>query len=83
MVQLLYFASLREALGVGSEQVEIPGEVGNVADLKNWLQERGEEWQVALANQNLLVAVNQEIVSADFPVSDGDEVALFPPVTGG
>lgn len=83
MAQLLYFASLREAVGVGGEQIDLPEGVVDVSDLRHWLQNRGCDWRSALENPNLLVAVNQEIVGADFPVSNGDEIAWFPPVTGG
>jgi len=83
MIQLRYFASLRETLGVGDEQLELPGEVNNVASLTRWLQSRGEPWNTALSDRRLHVAINQEIARPDVPVSDGDEVAWFPPVTGG
>ena len=83
MVRLLYFASLREALGVDNEQIELPDEVDNVAALTRWLQTRGERWHDALANPQLLIAVNQQVVSAETSVNNGDEIAWFPPVTGG
>jgi len=83
MIQLRYFASLRETLGVGDEQLELPEGVSDVASLVRWLQSRGKVWDAALSDRRLHVAVNQEIVRADTPVSDGDEVAWFPPVTGG
>ena len=83
MINLRYFASLRETLGVDNEQLELPDGVENVAALTQWLQTRGEPWHDALANPQLLVAVNQEVVSADTTVHNGDEIAWFPPVTGG
>ena len=83
MVKLLYFASLREALGVGNEQVELPGRIRNVAALMHWLQDRGELWRDALADPHLIVAVNQQVASTDTVIRDGDEVAWFPPITGG
>lgn len=83
MVQLLYFASLREALGVGDEQVELPDNINDVAALTHWLQARNAAWHTALGDQRLHVAVNQAIVKPGHPVRDGDEVAWFPPVTGG
>lgn len=83
MVKLLYFASLRETLGVGNERVELPGQISDVATLTQWLKSRSDTWHSALSNPQLLVAVNQEMASADTLVRDGDEIAWFPPVTGG
>ena len=83
MVRLLFFASLRETLGTGDEQLELPDSVNDVATLTNWLQDRGENWDSALSDPRLHVAINQEIVKQDAPVTDGDEIAWFPPVTGG
>ncbi|RTE65214.1 molybdopterin synthase sulfur carrier subunit [Amphritea opalescens] len=81
MVKVLFFASLREALGVG--QLNQPLNCGeSVADLVAALQSRDDVWQRALAG-TLLCSVNQEIVPLDTQISAGDEVALFPPVTGG
>jgi molybdopterin synthase sulfur carrier subunit len=83
MVQLLYFSSLREILGIGGETVALPDAVDTVAGLQQWLQARGEPWRDALADERLLVAVNQEVGNRQTVVTDGDEVAWFPPVTGG
>jgi molybdopterin synthase sulfur carrier subunit len=83
MLQLRYFASLRETLGTAAEQVELPAGIDSVSDLARWLQARGAPWEPALADRHLQVAVNQAIVKPDAPVRDGDEVAWFPPVTGG
>ena len=82
-VQLRYFASLRETLGSGAERVELPGDVKDLAELTRWLQDRGGAWEEALADDRLHVAINQQIVTDNRPVRDGDEVAWFPPVTGG
>lgn len=83
MLQLRYFASLRETLGIGDEQVKLPSGIDSVSGLTQWLQTRGTPWSAALADRHLQVAVNQTIVKPDSPVHDGDEVAWFPPVTGG
>lgn len=83
MIRLRFFASLREQLGVGEEQIELPAGVADVAGLSGWLQARGARWHEALADARLRVAVNQTIVKDDAAVHDGDEVAWFPPVTGG
>ena len=83
MVQLRYFSSLRERLGVGEETVPLPGHVNTVAGLQHWLQERGTLWAETLADKHLLVAVNHEITGHNASVRNGDEIAWFPPVTGG
>ena len=83
MIQLRYFASLREILGIGDEQIELPDGVHDLTALTRWLQERDATWASALADNRLHTAINQQIVKADASVTDGDEVAWFPPVTGG
>ena len=84
MVTLLYFARLREALGVSSEQVDLPAEVSDVAGLVAWLRRRGGAWEDELApGRAFRMAVNQDMADAATALKDGDEVALFPPVTGG
>jgi sulfur-carrier protein len=83
MIQLRYFASLRERLGIGDEAVTLPDGVDTVAGLQRWLQGRGEPWSGALADEHLLVAVNHEVAERAAGVRDGDEIAWFPPVTGG
>ena len=83
-MKLLYFAWLRTRIGRGEEEVDVPAEVATVADLLSWLEGRGDGYAAALARPDLVrVAVNQEFASADTPLKAGDEVALFPPVTGG
>ncbi len=89
MIQLRYFASLRERLGTGAEVILAPaplttGGAITVATLLFLLRQRGEPWSEALGEgQTLLTAVNQAMARPDTPVQDGDEVAFFPPVTGG
>lgn len=83
-MKLLYFAWLRTKIGTAAEEVAPPAEVTDVAALMAWLASRGPGYADALANPDLVrVAVNQEYVATDHPVTAGDEVALFPPVTGG
>ena len=83
-MKLLYFAWLKTKTGVAEEQVEAPAEVTTVAELLTWLQGRGPGYAEALADLDVIrVAVNQEYAQPDHPVKAGDEVALFPPVTGG
>ena len=80
---VLYLARLREALGRNSEQVDLP-EASTVAALLGALRDRGGPWAAELATGRAVrVAVNQEMAAADALLRDGDEVALFPPVTGG
>lgn len=84
MVKLLYFAWLRTKIGLAEERVSLPDGVTDVAGLIGWLRGRGDGYADALANLDVVkVAVNQEYVPFGHPVAAGDEVALFPPVTGG
>jgi len=83
-VKLLYFAWLRQRIGVAEETVSLPPDVATVSDLLAWLQKRSDEHATALADLSVVrVAVNQDYARDADPVSDDDEVALFPPVTGG
>lgn len=83
-MKILYFAWLRSKIGVPTETVELPAEVATAGDLVEWLKTRSPRHAEALANSKVVkVAVNQEHVPYDHPISATDEVALFPPVTGG
>jgi len=84
MVRLLYFARLREDLGCAEEDIVLPPGVDTVAGLRAHLMARGSAWRQGLAQGRALqVAVNQDVAQPDTPVKPGDEVAFFPPVTGG
>jgi sulfur-carrier protein len=83
MVKILYFASLREKLGSAGEDLELPAGVVDIDGLLRLLAARGGEWADIAAVKNLKSAVNQEMARGATPVKDGDEVAFFPPVTGG
>lgn len=83
MIKLLYFASLRERLGTGAESLELPAGIATVAMLRDALSQRGDVWTALTTMRNLRVAVNQTMVGFDTRLKDGDEVAFFPPVTGG
>jgi molybdopterin synthase sulfur carrier subunit len=84
MVTLVYLARLRETLGTPSEKLQLPQEVGTVAALLAWLRARGGAWAAELApGRAVRVAVNFAVAKADTPIKAGDEIALFPPVTGG
>ncbi len=83
-IQLLYFARLREVFGAGREQVELAASAATLADLLDVLRARGGVWAEELAaGRAWRVAVNQDIVGIDAALHENDEVALFPPVTGG
>lgn len=81
-VHILYFAGLKESLGVAEEAIDLPAGVATLGGLRDWLvAERGH---AALgAAKNLRCARNQTMAKFDAAVADGDEVAFFPPVTGG
>lgn len=84
MIRLLYFASLRERLGCDAETLDLPPGVADVAGLLAELRGRGDVWAQALGEgETLLVARNQEMAGLETPVADGDEIGIFPPVTGG
>ncbi|HEV7995672.1 MAG TPA: molybdopterin converting factor subunit 1 [Stellaceae bacterium] len=83
-MKLLYFAWLRARIGIAEEEVALPPQVRDVAGLLAWLRARGGGHAEALQNLAIVrVAVNQDYVGLDHPVRDRDEIAIFPPVTGG
>ncbi len=84
MIELLYFARIRETIGQSSEKISLPKNVKNIDDLINHLRAKSENYHTAFFNETLIrVAVNQTYVSFDHPISDLDEIAFFPPMTGG
>ena len=81
---MLYFAWVREAIGVGHERVDPPDDVNDVNGLIDWLMQRGDGYARALADRGRLrAAIDQRFVALDTALGDAREVALFPPVTGG
>lgn len=82
-VKVLYFAALRDALDCGEETVELPKSVATIGELRDYLAARGAQWAPLTGTKNVRMARNQRIVTADEPVSENDEIAFFPPVTGG
>lgn len=84
MLRILYFASVREAIGVGEELVDTPPDLATVDALVDWLATTSPAHTTAFANRaRLRAAVDQRFVPLDAPLGRPREVALFPPVTGG
>ncbi|MEK9776832.1 MAG: molybdopterin converting factor subunit 1 [Quisquiliibacterium sp.] len=83
-VRILYFASLREAVGREREEVSLPQDVVSAGQLRAWLRERGGAWQQELASSRAVrIAVNQQMANEQTPICADAEIAFFPPVTGG
>ena len=83
-MKILYFAWLRQKTGIDAEEVEIPPEILDVAGLLDWLKDRNSIFADALADlDSIRVAVNQEFAELNAPIAQDDEVAIFPPMTGG
>lgn len=84
MLSILYFASIREKLGLSAEQLELPEGVCTVSALVDVLiAQHGPVWDDVLNKSSVLVAVNQTVAQPTSRIKDGDEIAFFPPVTGG
>ncbi len=83
-MKLLYFAWVKDRVGLAEETVVLPSSVKTVSQLLNWLASRGENYANDLADAgSIRIAVNQTYIQGNQIVSNDDEVALFPPVTGG
>ena len=83
-VRLLFFASLREQLGQAAEEIDVPPTVTTVGALKEHLRGRGGAWANVFApTRSVRAAINQEMAQVGAPIKGGDEIAFFPPVTGG
>ncbi|MBF0622339.1 MAG: molybdopterin converting factor subunit 1 [Magnetococcales bacterium] len=83
MIDVLYFAWVRERIGQGAEQIELVEGVNTVETLLNYLRDKGAPYEEALKGSHLQVAVNQVHADPETPVKDQDEIAIFPPVSGG
>ena len=84
MLRVLFFARIREQLDCASLEVEWEEGVASLDALQAQLAaQRGQLWADVLGQDNIIRAVNQDVVSANCALADGDEVAFFPPVTGG
>ena len=83
-LELIYFARVREAIGVDGEQVDPPDGIATVGELVDWLAARGGGYAEAFADRGRLrAALDQVFVTPDTPIGGARELALFPPVTGG
>ncbi len=84
MAEVLYFARLAEELGMNSEQIDLSAECHTVADLVALLRARGEPFDSTFNGKTqVLVAINQEMSELGAGINNSDEIAFFPPVTGG
>lgn len=83
-MHILYFAWLKDRIGIAEERLDPPETVKTVGALIEWLQDRGAGYQAAFENLDIVrAAVNQDFADMDAAISSGDEIAFFPPVTGG
>ena len=83
-MKILYFAHFREKTNVAEETIDLPNGVTDVKTLIDWLVDRNDSFANAFSDlEHVRVAVNQEHVDFDMPVKTGDEIAFFPPMTGG
>ncbi|MCL9782616.1 molybdopterin synthase sulfur carrier subunit [Vibrio sp. S4M6] len=81
MIKVLFFAQTREL--IGQDSIELESSFTTVEEVRGHLASRPGKWELALSKGKLLAAVNQEIVPLEKVINDGDEIAFFPPVTGG
>ncbi|GEQ97794.1 molybdopterin synthase sulfur carrier subunit [Iodidimonas gelatinilytica] len=84
MITCLYFAWVRERIGCDEETLSLPSDVGNLHQFLDWLSRKSAAHAHALSDRTVLrFAINQDYATMDSPIKKGDEVAIFPPVTGG
>ncbi len=81
MIQVLFFAQIKELVGTGSLRLE--GDFLTVEHVRSHLAAKGDKWALAMTSGKLLVAVNQTLSEFSSEIKQGDEIAFFPPVTGG
>ena len=82
MLHIIYFAQLKDDLDCSEETLEWLPHLTTISDLKTALSQRSKQWQHAFS-KNILSAVNQAMAHDSHPIKEGDEIAFFPPVTGG
>jgi sulfur-carrier protein len=83
-MRLVYFASVREAIGVDNEERDLAENISTVADCLDWLSRQGAHYEAAFDNRSKLrFALDQKMVMPDAPLAGAIELAIFPPVTGG
>lgn len=83
-MKLVYFAWVRERIGLSEEQADPPAEVATVGDLVEWLKTRGEGYAHAFENAQVIrAALDRVHVKPDTPIAGAREAAFFPPMTGG
>jgi molybdopterin synthase sulfur carrier subunit len=84
LITVLYFARLKESLNYSTEEIDLPADVSSIAALKLHLAKRGEAWAYLFnGQQTIRAAINHALVENDAVIKNGDEVAFFPPLTGG
>jgi len=83
VLTIVFFAQTREIIDQGSVNIEFTTQLKDLETLRLLLISKGDNWDLALQRDKLLVAVNQQMTGWDTELKDGDEVAFFPPVTGG
>ena len=83
-IKLFYFAKVREVLGIDREEIDVESDIKTLAELVVFLKLRGSQWQSIFdMSSSYRMAVNQELVEANHIINANDEVAFFPPITGG
>jgi sulfur-carrier protein len=83
-IKILYFARIKEAVNYSTEEIDLPSDIATVVALKNYLSQRGENWaNLFNGKQVVRAAINHNLVDDLAAIKAGDEVAFFPPVTGG
>ncbi|EJN27361.1 molybdopterin converting factor, small subunit [Pseudomonas sp. GM78] len=83
MILINYFARYREQLNLGGEKLPLTTSLKTIEDVRQMLMARGEIWNSVLGESNLMCALNQELCHLNLAIEDFDEIAFFPPVTGG